>query len=739
MRKFKLLVFLLGLFAFIGLTKQTYAQDTANVTITYKLDGNVLNEHTTTPATSIGDVLTVPAKDIEGEFLFWTLNGAVRRDLGEQPSLRAISTMNLVAHYARANKKSVVYLDSNLQLLDVEYLETKTPTPPSQPNKPLSISEGWALITNYNNEVTPTLPEGNLVYYVAKYSLDTTSSPSVTLTLGENITATQTTNFNEVVIVEAFETVGGKAFSHYVDENNQILSKQRVYSFTLLSDMTISAVYETPELESVVNVRGPLELRSTHNTYVGQFELLENQTLIEYGFMFKQGGVDQKVPSNTLNTDVNEFMISFNKTENITDVKAYVTYVEGDVIETITNKVQVIEKIQLPAPVNGFGADPMTHPDYFVAIGPYGAPEGAGGGFIGYGFVLTNQETNVSYTYLVKHAYNAGSAFNLTLANLATQDIHLVPGTYKVELFARGNGETTSDSNVASFHKLMTVPKPNLAKPELSIVEEKLNWSTVEHAESYEVFINDESKGEQTSPYDLSGLAPGNYTLKVVASALYYNSSEAVTSYAVINEDLETLNAPDIITLDGLILSWNSVPNAVRYEIKIDDISKYTNQTSFDLSEFNIGNRTVTVLLIAEADQINYSNSLPAEYEVDLPPVAYLNPMTAGDQNDAVTGYNNGYYTLIVHTGHPPFQQENWSGQFKFVVKQNGNIVAETTGANGASLHTPGSETDFYGENLIDGETYTLEISLIAKPESGYGDSEPWSFDFSYVKGVKQG
>lgn len=391
---------------------------------------------------------------------------------------------------------------------------------------------------------------------------------------------------------------------------------------------------------------------------------------------------------------------------------------------------------KLPAPIHGFNVSP--DPEYHVGIGPYGEAGGENGGFIGFGFVITNQATNESYTYLVEFNYNQGSAFWLNKENLATQGITLGYGTYKVEYFARGNGETTRDSDVSAQFSMMNVPMPNLEKPVLSIVGTNLTWNDVLNAQSYEVFIDDVSKGEHTSPYDLSDLEPGIYSLKVVAKAEGFNQSHALISYTVENTGAPQLDTPTNLAQDGFNLTWDEVNNAVGYEITMDGVTLESSTNAFDLTLFDKGGATYDVYVVAKGDVVEYANSDAASIPVTLGTLnPRLNAMTAGDMvhtylKDSIDG---GDYKLVFHMGHDVFKQEGFSEKkLLFVLKENG-VTLDTLEATTALgyLHRKNNTTDFYGRNnLTYGNTYTIEIILVADEGSDYRNSLPFVTEFVY-------
>ena len=128
--------------------------DNISVKETLKLDG-VVQGTPTSVTKCVGGTYTPDLSAVEGTFMFWTVNGAVRTDLPQDYTFKVTSKLELVAHFASTGKYSVAYLDANTKLIDVEYVDdTGVLTPPTLESTLVCLEEGasfdgWALITNY--------------------------------------------------------------------------------------------------------------------------------------------------------------------------------------------------------------------------------------------------------------------------------------------------------------------------------------------------------------------------------------------------------------------------------------------------------------------------------------------------------------------------------------------------------------------------------------------------------------
>src|SRR5690606_28284654 len=127
-------------------------------------------------------------------------------------------------------------------------------------------------------------------------------------------------------------------------------------------------------------------------------------------------------------------------------------------------------------------------------------------------------------------------------------------------------------------------------------------------------------------------LEVGVYTIKVVVtSTTGYLENFNTVEYIVSSGELTKLDAPQNVTLEGDLLSWDTVDNASGYQVIMNGITQSTNDTSYNLKNFPISG-TFDVVVVAVGDQIFYANSDASdalEYEAQAAPP--LNPINAGD------------------------------------------------------------------------------------------------------------
>jgi hypothetical protein len=191
-------------------------------------------------------------------------------------------------------------------------------------------------------------------------------------------------------------------------------------------------------------------------------------------------------------------------------------------------------------------------------------------------------------------------------------------GTYLIRVRAVGEGMVNSD-----FSQPVTVvvsPK-QLDQPILSVQETLVTWETVLNASSYQVFVNGVSHGALTSStsFNLEFFDPGLYQIQVVAKGDQVNFTDSEKSEAIEVEvhapELPRLSTPEL-TVNGTLLSWNFVENAVSYQLFVNGIAHGTPilNESFDFDTFELGQYIVVVQAIA--DPLTHLDSIPSEVAV---------------------------------------------------------------------------------------------------------------------------
>lgn len=189
-----------------------------------------------------------------------------------------------------------------------------------------------------------------------------------------------------------------------------------------------------------------------------------------------------------------------------------------------------------------------------------------------------------------------------------------VPADYTIKVRATGGkGYDASEWVTTTYECRKTIESPRL------LVENKtVSWAKSEGANEYSVVVTFmETEIEKVdrfsgTSFDLSELVAkhgaGEYAVKVQAlSNGNYDYSDVTTIYY---RNYLTLEAPTV-AVNGTIVSWTKVENAVDYTIKIDGRIISTNVTaeSFDVSPYVAEVKTYTIAVVANANGWYYESA----------------------------------------------------------------------------------------------------------------------------------
>ena len=188
-----------------------------------------------------------------------------------------------------------------------------------------------------------------------------------------------------------------------------------------------------------------------------------------------------------------------------------------------------------------------------------------------------------------------------------------VPADYTIKVRATGGkGYDAGEWATTTYECRKTIESPRL------LVENKtVSWAKSEGANEYSVVVTFmETEIEKVdrfsgTSFDLSELVAkhgaGEYAVKVQAlSNGNYDYSDVTTIYY---RNYLTLEAPTV-AVNGTIVSWTKVENAVDYTIKIDGRIISTNVTaeSFDVSPYVAEVKTYTIAVVANANGWYYES-----------------------------------------------------------------------------------------------------------------------------------
>ena len=173
-------------------------------------------------------------------------------------------------------------------------------------------------------------------------------------------------------------------------------------------------------------------------------------------------------------------------------------------------------------------------------------------------YLITVECGNTSSGHVSGHTrFDNGTStvFDFSMCEMREEGI-----TFKVEAVA--DGYITSYSETFVFERRLDT----VTGLTVNEADETLSWNDVANAEYYEYKINDGDWTRFNRTVSLKEMGQGDIVVSVRAVAHGYNSSEP----AVFTYSKTRLATPVEITVDGDVLSWNTVADAVSYTVNID-------------------------------------------------------------------------------------------------------------------------------------------------------------------------
>lgn len=174
----------------------------------------------------------------------------------------------------------------------------------------------------------------------------------------------------------------------------------------------------------------------------------------------------------------------------------------------------------------------------------------------------------------------------------------------QISVYAIGNGTDVINSDVSATKTISKYSRPNNVK----VNGDNLVWnpSAVNsiNCNAYEIIISKDGGQEYTvqvtgSTYSMNNFGPGTYTIKVVALGDYVQTIDSPESNAYTFTKLSAISG---VTRNGNTYTWDAIPGANGYEIKLSKDAtwtvintnsytpKFTTEGEFEVSIRAIGN-----------------------------------------------------------------------------------------------------------------------------------------------------
>ena len=271
------------------------------------------------------------------DFAYWVVNGIVRADLSSDYEFTVSTKMNLQAVFSKENVYTVLFIDSNGELIDYQFVKAgEDATAPSEDDlvgKPgMKIAETNTWKTQTGRTELKNVNE-NLVF-VLQYELEKEGTYTLTFDGGVQV---ECVDIN-VAVATASPEKDGVPFSHW-EEDGHRLSYDCEYAITMLKDRNLTPVYSDEIVKMpLVAMSDVYDLREDAYSFVGQYYLPEGYALVEAGFLLSdkaevlkkddEGVETVLVPTHNITT--NEFLMSISQSAFKKSIRAYLVVKDGE-------------------------------------------------------------------------------------------------------------------------------------------------------------------------------------------------------------------------------------------------------------------------------------------------------------------------------------------------------------------------------------------------------------------------
>jgi hypothetical protein len=310
------------------------SQGDSEVTVTvtsYFDEENIISNSVTATYGSTVSFDSSLEEDSNYTFAFWLVDGVVNKTLPVSSGFVVRNDLELTGIFKPNNTYVVLFMDSNGQVLDIQYTDTTGTgdvndtaiTLPSKPGYVVATTKWDGSLTDISADTVLTL----------QYTLDSAATFEISAVNG---TGDGTYALNGLVTLVADADVESTSYFQYWVKDGQFVSNQRTYSFTAVESAIYTAVF-APYLPSddypyVILSLADLALRAGYDSYIGQYYLPDGYTFVESGILASTAsGIldlgtvvsDNKYEASKINGTTKEFLMSFNESHAYTNVRAY--------------------------------------------------------------------------------------------------------------------------------------------------------------------------------------------------------------------------------------------------------------------------------------------------------------------------------------------------------------------------------------------------------------------------------
>lgn len=188
-----------------------------------------------------------------------------------------------------------------------------------------------------------------------------------------------------------------------------------------------------------------------------------------------------------------------------------------------------------------------------------------------------------------------------------------VPGSWDVMAKALAEGSAYADSDWSNT-LTYTLQAVALAAPVLTLDGATVAWGAIDHAEGYDVYVNDQKVSSQTATYyEIDKEELGTYVVGVKATSASALFTESALSNTVTFKIEASELAIPVVSNKYNVFSWDAVANADSYDVYVNDtLAKNVTTTSIDLDVHAKGSYKVEVEAKSKSDRFTASGKSKA-------------------------------------------------------------------------------------------------------------------------------
>lgn len=309
------------------------------------MPGSMENKIESVVLVALGDTIEFNFENQEGfEFAYFIVNGKIMNNTPVDFKFIVTSGMHIIAVLKPENHVAITFVDSDGTFIETQFIDTLEDSQIAEPDISHIIKKAnYDFSENKWKSENGILTEDTIAVkdevYVLQYDLIDDTNYTVIVTGG--IANKELYKYSEFATITADDIA---TFDYWVDSEDNIVSYKPVLTVSVLNDLELIAVYDDEvDQETIVSVN-QVNIRTDFDSFVGRFELYNDETLVEFGFLlskvtetdsenFNHEKAETRVRLDIYQPLTKEFLSSFKTSNGYVSFRAYLITKVNDTIE----------------------------------------------------------------------------------------------------------------------------------------------------------------------------------------------------------------------------------------------------------------------------------------------------------------------------------------------------------------------------------------------------------------------